>query len=251
MQVTFIKNLMQQNVSLNCEIQCIYWDVTSSWQMWSRCQASGSWWDCGQEKENIIWRSFTGFSPPRVWLWRRFKKNRYSSFFKYLTQRFSCWQFASVMCTVRQSLQPDREWRDCHACARLPVWVGVLRSDERQVWEDQRRTRRLLCIPREPPGELSLHYSQRAALPSQQSNGPDSFAKSHMVPFSLRATCRVQNSVFGEGTYLTSDLSMAVLYSPHCSSWRESLLGSLLSCVALCEVIDHPDVKCQVKKKGG
>lgn len=58
-----------------------------------------------------------------------------------------------------------------------------------------------------------------------------------------------KNSVFGEGTYLTSDLSMAVLYSPHNSSWRESLLGPLLSCIALCEVIDHPDVKCQVKKK--
>lgn len=60
----------------------------------------------------------------------------------------------------------------------------------------------------------------------------------------------VQNSVFGEGTYLTSDLSLAVLYSPHSSGWTESLLGPLLSCVALCEVIDHPDVKCQVKKKG-
>lgn len=59
-----------------------------------------------------------------------------------------------------------------------------------------------------------------------------------------------QNSVFGEGTYLTSDLSMALLYSPHSSGWQESLLGPLLSCVALCEVIDHPDVKCQVKKKG-
>lgn len=56
--------------------------------------------------------------------------------------------------------------------------------------------------------------------------------------------------MFGEGTYLTSDLSMAVLYSPHSSGWRESILGPLLSCVALCEVIDHPDVKCQVKKKG-
>lgn len=64
------------------------------------------------------------------------------------------------------------------------------------------------------------------------------------------SACCVQNSVFGEGTYLTSDLSMAVLYSPHSSGWRESLLGPLLSCVALCEVIDHPDVKCQVKKKG-
>ena len=61
---------------------------------------------------------------------------------------------------------------------------------------------------------------------------------------------RVQNSVFGEGTYLTSDLSMAVLYSPHSSGWQESILGPLLSCVALCEIIDHPDVKCQVKKKG-
>ncbi|KAM9854418.1 protein mono-ADP-ribosyltransferase PARP16 isoform 1-T1 [Aulostomus maculatus] len=59
-----------------------------------------------------------------------------------------------------------------------------------------------------------------------------------------------KNSVFGEGTYLTSDLSMAVLYSPHSSGWKESLLGPLLSCVALCEVIDHPDVKCQVKRKG-
>ncbi|KAM9808328.1 protein mono-ADP-ribosyltransferase PARP16 [Neosynchiropus ocellatus] len=58
-----------------------------------------------------------------------------------------------------------------------------------------------------------------------------------------------KNSVFGEGTYLTSDLSMAVLYSPHSSGWQQSLLGPLLSCVALCEVIDHPDVKCQVKKK--
>uniref|UniRef100_A0A3Q3E5L5 Poly [ADP-ribose] polymerase n=1 Tax=Hippocampus comes TaxID=109280 RepID=A0A3Q3E5L5_HIPCM len=58
-----------------------------------------------------------------------------------------------------------------------------------------------------------------------------------------------KNSVFGEGTYLTSDLSLAVLYSPHSSGWQESLLGPMLSCIALCEVIDHPDVKCQVKRK--
>lgn len=59
-----------------------------------------------------------------------------------------------------------------------------------------------------------------------------------------------QTSLFGEGTYLTSDLSMAILYSPHGNGWRESVLGPLISCVALCEIIDHPDVKCQVKKKG-
>ncbi|XP_062403945.1 protein mono-ADP-ribosyltransferase PARP16 [Sardina pilchardus] len=58
-----------------------------------------------------------------------------------------------------------------------------------------------------------------------------------------------KTSLFGEGTYLTSDLSMALLYGPHGNGWRESLLGPLLSCIALCEVIDHPDVKCQVKRK--
>uniref|UniRef100_A0A673HRM2 Mono [ADP-ribose] polymerase PARP16-like n=1 Tax=Sinocyclocheilus rhinocerous TaxID=307959 RepID=A0A673HRM2_9TELE len=50
-----------------------------------------------------------------------------------------------------------------------------------------------------------------------------------------------QTSLFGEGTYLTSDLSMAILYSPHGNGWRESVLGPLISCVALCEIIDHPD----------
>lgn len=59
-----------------------------------------------------------------------------------------------------------------------------------------------------------------------------------------------QTSLFGEGTYLTSDLSLALLYSPHGLGWQRSALGSILSCVAVCEIIDHPDVKCQVKKKG-
>ncbi|OXB77650.1 UNVERIFIED_CONTAM: hypothetical protein H355_002959, partial [Colinus virginianus] len=58
-----------------------------------------------------------------------------------------------------------------------------------------------------------------------------------------------QTSLFGEGTYLTSDLSLALLYSPHGLGWQRSMLGSVLSCVAVCEIIDHPDVKCQVKKK--
>ncbi|XP_034516705.1 protein mono-ADP-ribosyltransferase PARP16 isoform X5 [Ailuropoda melanoleuca] len=56
-------------------------------------------------------------------------------------------------------------------------------------------------------------------------------------------------SLFGEGTYLTSDLSLALIYSPHGLGWQRSLLGPLLSCVAVCEVINHPDVKCQMKKK--
>ncbi|KAJ6662887.1 hypothetical protein lerEdw1_011091 [Lerista edwardsae] len=58
-----------------------------------------------------------------------------------------------------------------------------------------------------------------------------------------------RTSLFGEGTYLTSDLSLALLYSPHGLGWQRSALGPILSCVAVCEIIDHPDVKCQVKKK--
>ncbi|MBN3311632.1 PAR16 polymerase, partial [Atractosteus spatula] len=60
---------------------------------------------------------------------------------------------------------------------------------------------------------------------------------------------KARTSLFGEGTYLTSDLSLALLYSPHGNGWHESLLGPVLSCIAVCEIIDHPDVKCQVKKK--
>ncbi|XP_048471914.1 protein mono-ADP-ribosyltransferase PARP16 [Rhincodon typus] len=58
-----------------------------------------------------------------------------------------------------------------------------------------------------------------------------------------------KTSLFGEGTYLTSDLSLALLYSPHGNGWHQSILGPVLSCVAVCEIIDHPDVKCQVKGK--
>ncbi|XP_060611596.2 protein mono-ADP-ribosyltransferase PARP16 [Anolis sagrei] len=58
-----------------------------------------------------------------------------------------------------------------------------------------------------------------------------------------------RTSLFGEGTYLTSDLSLALLYSPHGLGWQRSLMGPVLSCVAVCEIIDHPDVKCQVQKK--
>ncbi|KAE8618429.1 hypothetical protein XENTR_v10009381 [Xenopus tropicalis] len=58
-----------------------------------------------------------------------------------------------------------------------------------------------------------------------------------------------KTSFFGEGTYLTSDLGLALLYSPHGQGWTRSILGPVLSCVAMCEMIDHPDVKCQAKKK--
>lgn len=54
-------------------------------------------------------------------------------------------------------------------------------------------------------------------------------------------------SVFGEGTYLSSELSVSLLYSPGGLGWDHSLLGKMISCVALCEMIDDPAVKCQAK----
>ena len=56
-----------------------------------------------------------------------------------------------------------------------------------------------------------------------------------------------QNSLFGEGTYLSSDLSVCMPYSVYGSGWCYSRLGQRLSCVAVCQVLDHPGVKCTVQ----
>lgn len=57
----------------------------------------------------------------------------------------------------------------------------------------------------------------------------------------------LQNSLFGHGIYLSSELSVSLPYSPMGYGWGRSSVGSEMSCVALCEVVDHPDVKFQDK----
>lgn len=52
-----------------------------------------------------------------------------------------------------------------------------------------------------------------------------------------------QKSLFGKGIYLSSELSVSLPYSPVGYGWGGSILGSDMSCVALCEIINHPDVK--------
>ena len=54
--------------------------------------------------------------------------------------------------------------------------------------------------------------------------------------------------MFGEGTYLSSELSVSLLYSQGAEVGQNSHLGSKLSCVAVCQMIDDPSVKCQVKE---
>lgn len=60
-----------------------------------------------------------------------------------------------------------------------------------------------------------------------------------------------KRSLFGFGTYLSSKLSTAIEFSPFSNNFyantRKGLLGRRLSCVALCEVISHPDVEAKSK----
>lgn len=52
-----------------------------------------------------------------------------------------------------------------------------------------------------------------------------------------------KKSIFGKGIYLSSELGVSLPYSPIGYGWGGSLLGSDISCIALCELINHPDVK--------
>ncbi|XP_065836845.1 protein mono-ADP-ribosyltransferase PARP16-like [Oscarella lobularis] len=63
-----------------------------------------------------------------------------------------------------------------------------------------------------------------------------------------------KNSLFGVGTYLSTDLSVCMPYSPIGQSWTQSELGRLMSCVAICEVVNHPQLKSgriQARKSEG
>ena len=57
----------------------------------------------------------------------------------------------------------------------------------------------------------------------------------------------LQNALFGEGVYLSGELSVSMPYAPTGTGWDQSLIGHMLSCIAVCEIIDDPSVKCQVK----
>ncbi|XP_076464990.1 protein mono-ADP-ribosyltransferase PARP16-like [Babylonia areolata] len=57
-------------------------------------------------------------------------------------------------------------------------------------------------------------------------------------------------SLFGKGTYLSSELAVSMLYSPGGQGWKKSQLGSNLGCVAVCQMVDDPSVKCTVKEGG-
>ena len=53
----------------------------------------------------------------------------------------------------------------------------------------------------------------------------------------------MQLSLFGEGTYLSTDIGVCMNFSPSSASWPQSMLPTLCSMVAVCEVINHPEVR--------
>ena len=40
-----------------------------------------------------------------------------------------------------------------------------------------------------------------------------------------------------------------MMYSNYGQGWKNSAIGDKISCVAVCEILDHPDVKCTVNSK--
>uniref|UniRef100_UPI0000520DAD mono [ADP-ribose] polymerase PARP16 n=1 Tax=Ciona intestinalis TaxID=7719 RepID=UPI0000520DAD len=54
-------------------------------------------------------------------------------------------------------------------------------------------------------------------------------------------------TLFGEGIYLSSSFKVSAPFSPTGTAWSNSFFGDSISCVALCELVNHPDVKCSVE----
>jgi len=63
--------------------------------------------------------------------------------------------------------------------------------------------------------------------------------KNYRAPLNLL----FQRSEFGKGTYFSSELEVNIPYSSVGYGWGGSLLGNEINCTALCELINHPDVK--------
>eukprot|EP00795_Rhopilema_esculentum_P005965 gene5965-11318_t len=56
-----------------------------------------------------------------------------------------------------------------------------------------------------------------------------------------------KNALFGEGVYLSEDVAVTLPYSKTGDIWKHSSFGHQMSCIAVCEIVDHPLVKCKVK----
>lgn len=49
--------------------------------------------------------------------------------------------------------------------------------------------------------------------------------------------------MYGEGTYLSTDLAVCMNFSPSATIWKNSRLPPLCSMVAVCEVVNSPEIR--------
>ena len=52
-----------------------------------------------------------------------------------------------------------------------------------------------------------------------------------------------KTSLYGEGTYLSTDLTVSMDYMKTSTGWDKSTFGNSLGCIAVCEFLKHPDVR--------
>lgn len=59
-----------------------------------------------------------------------------------------------------------------------------------------------------------------------------------------------KQAVFGEGIYLSSEMNVSLLFSSIGTGWNKSMCGEKLSCMAICEFVNHPvHLQCHTKGK--
>ncbi|KAJ6643018.1 Protein mono-ADP-ribosyltransferase PARP16 [Pseudolycoriella hygida] len=89
------------------------------------------------------------------------------------------------------------------------------------------------------------HAENRNKLYAFHGSKIDSFYS--IVNFGLQQhLCKT--ALFGNGIYLSSEMHVSLSFSPIGTGWKSSLNGTELSCIALCEFVDHPQhLKCHLK----
>ncbi|CAG2109571.1 unnamed protein product [Medioppia subpectinata] len=59
----------------------------------------------------------------------------------------------------------------------------------------------------------------------------------HSILHNGLVNCLNKRALYGSGTYVSSQLSVAIEFSPFGFGWNKSLLGKEISCVAVCQVL--------------
>lgn len=59
-----------------------------------------------------------------------------------------------------------------------------------------------------------------------------------------------KNALFGEGLYFSSELNVSLPYSRNGIGWTNSQISNVMSCVALCEFVEHPVFSKRCHSKG-